>query len=145
MKKAARNGGWNKPRVSSVRSPESAVGIDIWDFSLEAAIRGALPNTEFADGYQSVLMRAKEIKTQDEILCLKMANAFTEAALDRAIEALRPGIKECELLAIAWHTMTALGSEWTQCSNIITSGPNTAPYRRFTSDRIITQRRLSHH
>ncbi len=113
------------------------VGIDIWDFSLEAAIRGALPNTEFADGYQSVLMRAKEIKTQDEILCLKMANAFTEAALDRAIEALRPGIKECELLAIAWHTMTALGSEWTQCSNIITSGPNTAPYRRFTSDRII--------
>ena len=33
--------------------------------------------------------------------------------------------------------MTALGSEWTQCSNIITSGPNTAPYRRFTSDRII--------
>ena len=33
--------------------------------------------------------------------------------------------------------MTALGSEWTQCSNIVTSGPYTAPYRRFTSDRII--------
>jgi Xaa-Pro aminopeptidase len=113
------------------------VGIDIWDFSLETAIRRSFPKTEFADGYQNVLMRAKEIKTQDEILCLKMANAITEAALDRALEALRPGIKECELLAIAWHTMTALGSEWTQCSNIIASGPYTAPYRRFTSDRII--------
>jgi Xaa-Pro dipeptidase len=33
--------------------------------------------------------------------------------------------------------MTRLGSEWTQCSNIVTSGPYTAPYRRFTSDRII--------
>ena len=33
--------------------------------------------------------------------------------------------------------MTALGSEWTQCSNIVCSGPYTAPYRRFTSDRII--------
>jgi Xaa-Pro aminopeptidase len=30
-----------------------------------------------------------------------------------------------------------MGSEWTQCSNIICSGPYTAPYRRFTSDRII--------
>jgi Xaa-Pro aminopeptidase len=33
--------------------------------------------------------------------------------------------------------MTALGSEWTQCSNIVCSGPYTAPYRRFTSDRVI--------
>jgi Xaa-Pro aminopeptidase len=113
------------------------VGVDIWDLNLEAAIRDTFPTTVFADGYQSVLMRAKEIKTKDEILCLKIANAITEAALDRSIEHLRPGIKECELLAIAWQTMTAMGSEWTQCSNIVCSGPNTAPYRRFTSDRII--------
>lgn len=113
------------------------VGVDIWDLNLEAAIRETFPTTEFTDGYQSVLMRAKEIKTKDEIACLKIANVMTEAALDRAIEHLRPGIKECEILAIAWQTMTAMGSEWTQCSNIICSGPYTAPYRRFTSDRII--------
>ncbi|MGH9356501.1 MAG: M24 family metallopeptidase [Terriglobia bacterium] len=113
------------------------VGIDLWDFSLETAIRETFPKTEFADGYLNVLMRAKEIKTQDEILCLKIANAITEAALDRAIEVLRPGIRECEVLAVAWNTMTAMGSEWTQCSNIVASGPYTAPYRRFTSDRII--------
>ncbi len=113
------------------------VGVDIWDLNLEAAIRQTFPKTEFADGYQSVLMRAKEIKTQDEIHCLKIANAITEAALDCAIEHLRPGVKECEVLAIAWQTMTALASEWTQCSNIVCSGPYTAPYRRFTSDRII--------
>jgi Xaa-Pro aminopeptidase len=82
-------------------------------------------------------MRAKEIKTQDEIACLKIANAITEAALDKALEFLRPGVRECEVLAVAWHTMTAMGSEWTQCSNIVCSGPATAPYRRFTSDRII--------
>ena len=113
------------------------VGIDIWDINMENAIRETFPKTTFADGYQSVLMRAKEIKTQDEILCLKIANAITEAALDRALQHLRPGIKECEILAIAWETMTAMGSEWTQCSNIVCSGPYTAPYRRFTSDRII--------
>ena len=61
------------------------VGIDIWDLNLERAIREIFPNTEFVDGYQSVLMRAKEIKTQDEIACLKIANAITEAALDKAL------------------------------------------------------------
>src|SRR5258708_22483505 len=113
------------------------VGIDIWDLNLEAAIRETFSKTEFADGYQSVLMRAKEIKTQDEIACLKIANAITEASLHRALENLRPGIKECELLAVAWQSMTAMGSEWTQCSNIVCSGPYTAPYRRFMSGRII--------
>jgi Xaa-Pro aminopeptidase len=35
--------------------------------------------------------------------------------------------------------MTRLGSEWTQCANIVASGPYTAPYRRLTSDRIIRE------
>tara|TARA_R100000750_G_C2333465_1_gene91107 strand:- start:38 stop:1246 length:1209 start_codon:yes stop_codon:yes gene_type:complete len=113
------------------------VGIDIWDVNMEAAIKETFPDTQFVDGYQSVLMRAKEVKTPDEIACLKIANAITEAALDKALEFLRPGVRECEVLAVAWHTMTAMGSEWTQCSNIVCSGPATAPYRRFTSDRII--------
>ena len=113
------------------------VGVDIWDLNMEAAIRETFPKTQFSDGYQSVLMRAKEIKTQDEIICLKIANAVTEASLQRALDFLRPGVKECEVLSVAWQTMTAMGSEWTQCSNIVASGPYTAPYRRFTSDRII--------
>ena len=72
------------------------VGIDIWDINMEAAIREVFPKTEFADGYQSVLMRAKEIKTQDEIICLKIANAITEAALDEGIRALRPGSRSAK-------------------------------------------------
>ena len=66
------------------------IGVDIWDLNLEAAIRETFPKSTFVDGYQSILMRAKEIKTQDEIACLKIANAITEAAMDKAIEFLRP-------------------------------------------------------
>src|ERR1700731_2094918 len=51
------------------------VGIDIWDINMENAIREVFPKTEFADGYQSVLMGSKEIKKQDEIICLKIAIA----------------------------------------------------------------------
>ncbi len=112
------------------------IGVDIWSPGMEKHLKAAFPNSEFDDGYE-VLMRAKEIKTEDEIHCLKAANMMTEAAMYAALQFLRPGVRECEVLAVAWQTMTALGSEWTQCSNIVASGPYTAPYRRFTSDRII--------
>jgi Xaa-Pro aminopeptidase len=113
------------------------VGVDLWSPNTEREIREAFPKTEFVDGYYSVMMRAKEVKTVDELDCLRIANAMTEAALDAALRFMRPGVRECEVLAVAWQTMTALGSEWTQCQNIVASGPYTAPYRRFTSDRII--------
>ena len=112
------------------------IGVDIFTPVLAKTLEDEFPKAEIVDGY-SILMRAKIIKTGDEINCMKTANAMTEAAMDAALEFLRPGVKECEVLAVAWHTMTRLGSEWTQCANIIASGPYTYPYRRFTSDRII--------
>ena len=113
------------------------VGVDLWSPMLENEIKEAFPQTTFVDGYYDVLMKAKIIKTEDELHCFRMANALTEAAMDAALRFMRPGVRECDVLAEAWRTMTALGSEWTQCANIVTSGPYTAPYRRFTSDRII--------
>lgn len=113
-----------------------AIGVDLWTPSMADALGSALPNATFVDGY-SVLLNAKMTKTVDEIQCLRAATSMTEAAMHAALRVLRPGIRECEVLATAWHTMTALGSEWTQCANIVASGPYTAPYRRFTSDRVI--------
>jgi Xaa-Pro aminopeptidase len=115
---------------------DKRVGIDICTPGMMKVFQTVFPTCEFVDGYP-LMLDAKRIKTVDEIECLKAANSITEAAMDAAIKAIRPGIRECEILAIAWQTMTALGSEWTQCSNIVASGPYTAPYRRFTSDRIV--------
>lgn len=113
------------------------IGVDLWGPTLEAQIKDVFSDSRFVDGYK-ILMEAKITKTEDEVACLKVANAMTEAGMDAAREALRkPGVRECEVLAAAWYTMTAMGSEWTQCSNIVASGPYTAPYRRFTSDRVI--------
>jgi Xaa-Pro aminopeptidase len=112
------------------------IGVDIYSPGMADRLAAAFPRSRFVEGYD-ILMKAKQIKTEDEIYCLKVANAMTEAAMDAALRFLRPGVRECEVLAEAWKTMTALGSEWTQCSNIVASGPYTAPYRRFTSDRIL--------
>jgi len=112
------------------------IGVDIYSPSMAESLRQAFPDSRFVDGYE-ILIKAKIIKTEDEIHCLKIANAMTEAAMDAALAVLKPGVRECEVLATAWQRMTAMGSEWSQCSNIVASGPYTAPYRRFTSDRLI--------
>jgi Xaa-Pro aminopeptidase len=112
------------------------IGVDIYSPGMAERLAAAFPRSRFVEGYD-ILLKAKQIKTEDEIYCLKIANAMTEAAMDAALQFLRPGVRECQVLAVAWKTMTDLGSEWTQCSNIVASGPYTAPYRRFTSDRII--------
>jgi Xaa-Pro aminopeptidase len=112
------------------------IGVDIYSPGMAETLSDAFPHSRFVEGYD-ILLQAKQIKTEDEIWCLKIANAITEAAMDAALRFLKPGVRECEVLALAWKTMTDLGSEWTQCSNIVASGPYTAPYRRFTSDRII--------
>jgi Xaa-Pro aminopeptidase len=114
------------------------IGVDLWTPRVEASLRGAFPQTEFVDGYE-ILLKAKMIKTSDELNCIRAAAAMTEVGFQAALETLKPGVRECEVLAAGWHAMTRLGSEWTQCSNIVSSGPYTAPYRRFTSDRIIRE------
>ncbi len=112
------------------------IGIDVMTPTIYTGLQAALPGAEIVDGYPT-LLEAKLIKTPDEIACLKIATAITEAGHQAALDLMSPGVRECELLAAAWQKMTALGSEWTQCANIVASGPNTAPYRRLTSDRII--------
>lgn len=116
----------------------SKIGIDLWTPRIEAALREIFEDVEFVDGYD-ILLEAKMVKTPEELDCIRAAAVMTEAGFQAALDILKPGVKECEVLAEAWRAMTRLGSEWTQCSNIVASGPYTAPYRRFTSDRIIRE------
>jgi Xaa-Pro aminopeptidase len=117
---------------------EGKIGVDIWTKGLSDWLPACFPKAEFVDG-KDVLSQAKMIKIRDEIECQKIANIITEAGFQALLEHLRPGVKECELLAIAWQKFTELGSEWSQCANIVCSGPYTAPYRRFTSDRVMRE------
>lgn len=114
------------------------IGVDITTLDMLESLQKAFPKAQFVDG-NAVMAEAKLTKTPDELECLRAANTITEAGMDAALRILRPGVKECELLAEAWRTFTALGSEWSQCANIVCSGPYLAPYRRLTSDRIIRE------
>ena len=115
---------------------EGKIGVDLWTPNLTKWLPKFFPKAEFVDG-KEVLVKAQMVKTQDEIECQRAVTMITEAGFQALIDNLKPGVKECELLSYAWQKFTELGSEWTQCTNIVASGPYTAPYRRLTSDRII--------
>lgn len=114
------------------------IGVDIYSPALAYALPVVFKEAEFVNG-QQVMMQARSVKIEDEILCLKIAYDITMAGMYEAREFLRPGVRECEVQAVAFKKFYELGGEWTQCANIICSGPYTAPYRRFTSDRIIAE------
>jgi Xaa-Pro aminopeptidase len=66
---------------------------------------------------------------------MRLASQIACYAMDRAINSIDAGVRECEILAEAMHCLYSNGMEVPQCNLIVTSGDGTAPLRRFASDR----------
>ncbi|MCC6473871.1 MAG: aminopeptidase P family protein [Burkholderiales bacterium] len=119
------------------KSVEKArIGVDIWSPAMHTVFPGKLPNAKFLDGYKPMI-QAQMIKTPEEQLCMKMAYVISEAGMQAAIDILRPGVRECELVGACFNRFWQFGAETTQCSQAVSSGPGTWPYRRFHTDRIV--------
>jgi Xaa-Pro aminopeptidase len=124
--------------IKEILGPDAKgkIGIDNWVTPVYHVFPKDLPGATFVDG-QDVMMDARMVKTRDEMECLKSAVAITEAGFEAGVEALRPGVRECEVLGKIWDKVYSLGAEWTQSPGIVCA--DTGVYRRFTSDRIIQE------
>lgn len=109
------------------------VGIDIMDVPLMKALQVA--GIEVADGQQPML-DARLIKTKEEIELLETAAMMVDSAYDEVVRAIRPGVKENELVAVVNHVLYSLGSDDVECVNVV-SGPRTNPHPHVFSDRVI--------
>ena len=112
------------------------VGLDHVPYTVLLKLQELLPGVEFVDGDRCVL-DAQVIKNSEEIKLMRQASRQAVFAMTRAIKAIEPGKRECEILAEAMHSFYSNGMEAPQCSLIVTSGDGTAPLRRFASDRKI--------
>ena len=74
---------------------------------------------------------AQVIKNAEEIKLMRASSRQAVFGMTRAINAIKPGVRECEILAEAMHSFYSNGMEAPQCSLIVTSGDGTAPLRRF--------------
>jgi len=113
------------------------IAVDSWSAGMFDGFPQAFSGAKFING-QQIMLGARVVKTWDEIQCLKMAHLMTMSGVQAGLEAMRPGMKECEVRAEIFHAFDHFGSEGAQTTNcIVCSGGGTVPYRRFTSDKII--------
>lgn len=94
----------------------------------EPAVIACLKDEGFAIHNAAPIMeRARRIKSDVEISCMRRAIAVAELGMQRVRENLRPGVTERELLGILQQTNIAGGGHWLEYE-LLVSGPRTNPW-----------------
>jgi Xaa-Pro dipeptidase len=96
-----------------------------------------LAKAEMADG-ETFMQEVRRIKLRDEVQILREAAALADAVTETAIEAVRPGVRECEVAGEAMRTLFRLGGEYAHlASPFVASGERMSPPTRFATDKLI--------
>ncbi len=90
---------------------------------------------EVRDGQQTMLV-AREVKNIDELSLLNMAAAMVDGVYHDIAEALKPGVKESEIVALATARLYDMGSDCVEAINAI-SGERCSPHPHNFTDRLI--------
>jgi Xaa-Pro dipeptidase len=85
---------------------------------------------------QQVMLDARLIKSADEIALLSTAAAMVDGVYQDIAEALRPGIRENEIVALANKRLYEMGSDDVEAINAV-SGERCNPHPHNFSDRLI--------
>ena len=109
------------------------LGVDIAELPMIFALQKCGLNV--VDGQQAML-DARQIKSKDEITLLSMAAAMVDGVYQTIFEALKPGIRENELVAIANKQLYDMGSDDVEAINAV-SGERGYPHPHVFSDRLI--------
>ena len=85
---------------------------------------------------QWLMQDARVIKTQDEISLLTHASAMVDFAYEEVYRAIRPGVRENELVGLVSNFLYNNGSEYVEGVNAI-SGERCSPHPHVFSDRAL--------
>jgi Xaa-Pro aminopeptidase len=85
---------------------------------------------------QQVMLDAREVKNVDEILLLSQAAAMVDGVYQDISEALKPGVRENDIVALATSRLIEMGSEQVEAINSI-AGERCSPHPHVFSDRLI--------
>jgi Xaa-Pro aminopeptidase len=109
------------------------LGVDVAETTMFFALAEA--GIEVRDG-QQVMMDAREIKSQDEIMLLTQACAMVDGLYHEVFEFLKPGVRESDVVALAHHRLIEMGSEFVEAINSI-AGERCSPHPHVFSDRLV--------
>ncbi|HWQ11038.1 MAG TPA: aminopeptidase P family N-terminal domain-containing protein, partial [Holophaga sp.] len=80
------------------------------EFGIFDALRQAFPAMAFLPA-MDLTYRVRAVKDQEELALIEAACAFVDVGMRAAVDALRPGLTEGQVLAEADYTMRRAGSE----------------------------------
>lgn len=125
------------PLVNKLGVARGALGVDEAAFCQIEALRATLPEARLHDG-DAVMQRARRIKFPEEIALMEEACAIAEAVTQAAVDAIRPGVRETDVVAEAMHALYRLGGEMPHVTTpFVASGERMSPPQRSASDKII--------
>jgi Xaa-Pro dipeptidase len=109
------------------------LGVDVVEPPMLFALQEQ--NIEVRDGQQTML-QAREVKNIDELTLLNMASAMVDGVYQDIAEALKPGVQESQIVALATKRLYEMGSDCVEAINSI-SGERCSPHPHNFTDRLI--------
>jgi Xaa-Pro dipeptidase len=109
------------------------LGVDVVEPPMLFELQKA--GIEVRDG-QQVMLQARELKNIDELTLLNMAAAMVDGVYTDIAEALKPGIMESQIVALATKRLYEMGSDCVEAINSI-SGERCSPHPHNFTDRLI--------
>ena len=107
------------------------VGVDLVEPSMMFALQAE--GLKIIDG-QQILLEAREIKSQDELMLLNQAASMVDATYHQIYETMKPGVSEAQIVANANKLLYELGSDDVEAINAI-SGERCNPHPHNFTDR----------
>lgn len=112
---------------------DDPVGVDVVEIPVLRALEAQ--GLHVVNG-QELMQEARRIKTIDEVALLDHACSMVDATYEEIYRALRPGIRENQVVAMVTRILFELGSEEVEAVNSI-SGERCSPHPHVSSDRLL--------
>ena len=109
------------------------LGVDMVELPMIFELQRA--GIEVRDGQQTMLS-AREVKNIDELTLLNMASAMVDGVYQDIAEALKPGVRESDIVALATKRLYEMGSDCVEAINAI-AGERCSPHPHNFTDRLI--------
>ena len=122
-----------KDRLEQAGVSNEPVGVDFAEVPTFFELQRQ--RIDIRDG-QQVMLDARQLKSPDEIALLSTAAAMVDGTYADIAEALKPGVRENEIVALANQRLYEMGSDDVESVNAV-SGERCNPHPHNFSDRMI--------
>ena len=119
---ADRYASWAKDALGELGVKKGKVGIDRLSWVMLEAFKRAMPEIEFVDAEEALLLE-RAVKNEEEQKLMRHAGWIASEGVKAGLEAVRPGVSEYEILGAFMGRLYELGSEGDGFYPFLTTGP----------------------